>query len=82
MSFLPTTRDWVAARPKDLLAGLTVAVVALPLALGFGVTSGLGAAAGSTTGTPGGRLSTYRGADWTAVHAGPASPRTWLSGAR
>ncbi len=29
---------------RDLLAGLTVAVVALPLALGFGVTSGLGAA--------------------------------------
>lgn len=28
---------------RDLLAGLTVAVVALPLALGFGVSSGLGA---------------------------------------
>ncbi len=31
---------------RDLLAGLTVAVVALPLALAFGVTSGLGAQAG------------------------------------
>ncbi|MDT0437896.1 MULTISPECIES: SulP family inorganic anion transporter [Streptomyces] len=31
---------------RDLLCGLTVAVVALPLALGFGVSSGLGAAAG------------------------------------
>lgn len=33
----------------DLLAGLTVAIVALPLALGFGVTSGVGAAAGLVT---------------------------------
>ncbi|WP_232344120.1 SulP family inorganic anion transporter [Actinoplanes awajinensis] len=34
---------------RDLLAGLTVAVVALPLALAFGVTSGLGAQAGLVT---------------------------------
>ncbi|WP_252306757.1 SulP family inorganic anion transporter [Streptomyces griseoaurantiacus] len=34
---------------RDLLAGLTVAVVALPLALGFGVSSGLGAEAGLAT---------------------------------
>lgn len=34
---------------KDLVAGLTVAVVALPLALGFGITSGASAAAGLTT---------------------------------
>lgn len=33
----------------DLTAGIVVAVVALPLALGFGVTSGAGAAAGLTT---------------------------------
>lgn len=33
----------------DLVAGVTVGVVALPLALGFGVTSGLGAAAGLVT---------------------------------
>lgn len=34
-------------RPRrDLLAGLTVAVVALPLALAFGISSGLGAGAG------------------------------------
>ena len=31
---------------RDLIAGVTVAVVALPLALAFGITSGLGAAAG------------------------------------
>ncbi|MDX6740153.1 SulP family inorganic anion transporter [Actinocorallia sp. A-T 12471] len=34
---------------RDLLAGLTVAIVALPLALGFGVASGLGAEAGLVT---------------------------------
>jgi SulP family sulfate permease len=34
---------------SDLLAGITVAVVALPLALAFGVTSGAGAAAGLFT---------------------------------
>ncbi len=33
----------------DLVAGVTVAVVALPLALGFGITSGMSAAAGLTT---------------------------------
>jgi len=33
----------------DLLAGLTVGVVALPLALGFGVASGVGATAGIVT---------------------------------
>jgi SulP family sulfate permease len=31
---------------KDILAGLTVAAVALPLALAFGVSSGADAAAG------------------------------------
>jgi sulfate permease, SulP family len=49
---LPQRGDWSAMRRqprRDLLAGLTVAVVALPLALGFGVSSGLGAAAGLTT---------------------------------
>ncbi|MFE0515057.1 SulP family inorganic anion transporter [Streptomyces sp. NPDC058964] len=34
---------------RDLLAGLTVAIVALPLALGFGVSSGMGAEAGLAT---------------------------------
>ena len=34
---------------KNLLAGLTVAIVALPLALAFGIGSGLGAQAGITT---------------------------------
>ena len=34
---------------RDLLAGLTVAIVALPLALAFGLASGMGAEAGLTT---------------------------------
>ena len=34
---------------KDLIAGISVAVVALPLAIGFGLTSGLSAASGLTT---------------------------------
>ncbi len=34
---------------RNLLAGLTVAIVALPLALAFGVTSGMGAQAGLAT---------------------------------
>ncbi len=47
---LPTRSDFSVHHLKnDVLAGLTVAVVALPLALGFGVTTGVGAAAGITT---------------------------------
>lgn len=49
---LPRASDYAGLRRSwrgDLLAGLTVAVVALPLALGFGVTSGVGAAAGLVT---------------------------------
>jgi len=34
---------------KDLIAGVTVAIVALPLALGFGITSGMSPAAGLST---------------------------------
>ncbi|MEO7979954.1 MAG: SulP family inorganic anion transporter [Sporichthyaceae bacterium] len=49
---LPSSRDYVDLRRSwagDLLAGLTVAVVALPLALGFGVVSGVGPEAGLVT---------------------------------
>ncbi len=42
-------REMGQAPRRDLIAGLTVGVVALPLALGFGITSGLGAAAGLVT---------------------------------
>lgn len=49
---LPAKADLDAARRnprQDLVAGLTVAIVALPLALAFGVASGLGAQAGLAT---------------------------------
>ncbi|THV32104.1 SulP family inorganic anion transporter [Glycomyces paridis] len=49
---LPGRADLATVRRspgRDLLAGATVAIVALPLALGFGVASGLGAAAGLAT---------------------------------
>lgn len=51
-ALLPGRRDY-AELPRswrhDLLAGITVAIVALPLALGFGVASGIGAQAGLVT---------------------------------
>jgi SulP family sulfate permease len=46
---LPSRRDYVGLRrgwKADVIAGLTVAVVALPLALAFGITTGMGADAG------------------------------------
>jgi MFS superfamily sulfate permease-like transporter len=49
---LPTPADMAAIRRqprRDVIAGLTVATVALPLALAFGNSSGLGAGAGLTT---------------------------------
>jgi SulP family sulfate permease len=51
-ALLPQRSDGAAVRRsprRDLVAGFTVAVVALPLALAFGVTSGLGAQAGLVT---------------------------------
>lgn len=48
--FLPRASDYDRKAVRfDLLAGVTVAFVALPLALGFGVTSGAGATAGIVT---------------------------------
>jgi len=48
--FLPGKRDYDLKHLRsDVLAGVTVAFVALPLALGFGVTSGAGASAGIVT---------------------------------
>ena len=47
---LPRRSDWVHATPRrDLTAGLMVGLVALPLALGFGASSGMGASAGLMT---------------------------------
>jgi sulfate permease, SulP family len=46
---------------RDVVAGLTVAVVALPLALGFGITSGAGARAGLVTAVIAGALAAVFG---------------------
>lgn len=51
-ALLPSPQDYAGLRTSwrgDLVAGLTVGVVALPLALAFGVSSGAGAAAGLVT---------------------------------
>ncbi len=51
-ALLPGRSDYAGLRRSwraDLLAGLTVGVVALPLALGFGISSGAGAEAGLIT---------------------------------
>lgn len=51
-ALLPSGRDYRGigrSWPNDLLAGLTVGIVALPLALGFGIASGAGAEAGLIT---------------------------------
>ncbi len=60
---------------RDLLAGLTVAVVALPLALGFGVSSGLGAAAGLATAVVAGALAALFGGSNLQV-SGPTGAMT------
>lgn len=51
-SFWPHRDEFSRTRKDlltDLIAGLTVAIVALPLAIGFGITSGMSAASGLTT---------------------------------
>lgn len=49
---LPNRADFPSNRREffeDAIAGITVAIVALPLAIGFGITSGMSAAAGIST---------------------------------
>ena len=59
----------------DLIAGLTVAVVALPLALGFGVTSGMGAGAGVITAVVAGVVAAVFGGSHVQV-SGPTGAMT------
>lgn len=75
---LPARADMTAmgrAPRRDLLAGLTVAIVALPLALGFGVSSGLGAEAGLATAVVAGALAALFGGSNLQV-SGPTGAMT------
>jgi SulP family sulfate permease len=60
---------------SDVLAGLTVAVVALPLALGFGITSGMGARAGVATAVVAGIVAAVLGGSNVQV-SGPTGAMT------
>ncbi|WP_438868865.1 SulP family inorganic anion transporter [Paractinoplanes ferrugineus] len=75
---LPQRSDWLAARRShrtDVVAGLTVAVVALPLALAFGVASGLGARAGLVTAVLAGAIAAIFGGSSLQV-SGPTGAMT------
>jgi SulP family sulfate permease len=75
---LPQRSDWTAVRRnprQDLVAGLTVAVVALPLALAFGATSGLGARAGLITAVVAGAVAAVFGGSNLQV-SGPTGAMT------
>ncbi|MET8978031.1 SulP family inorganic anion transporter [Streptomyces sp. NPDC004539] len=77
-ALLPGRADLVEmgrAPRRDLLAGLTVAIVALPLALGFGVSSGLGAEAGLATAVVAGAVAAVFGGSNLQV-SGPTGAMT------
>lgn len=77
-SLLPSRADLalMGRNPRrDLLAGLTVAVVALPLALGFGISSGAGAEAGLATAVVAGALAAVFGGSNLQV-SGPTGAMT------
>jgi SulP family sulfate permease len=62
--YLPSRRDYDGLQSSwktDLLAGITVGIVALPLALAFGVSSGVGAEAGLITAVVAGLVAAIMG---------------------
>lgn len=78
VALLPNRSDWAAVRRyprRNLVAGLTVAVVALPLALAFGVASGVGARAGLITAIVAGALAAIFGGSNVQV-TGPTGAMT------
>jgi SulP family sulfate permease len=78
MGLLPTKVDFEQMRispVRDLVAGFTVALVALPLALAFGVASGLGAEAGLTTAIIAGAIAAIFGGSRLQV-SGPTGAMT------
>ncbi|MEO8107814.1 MAG: SulP family inorganic anion transporter [Actinomycetes bacterium] len=77
-SLAPRRADFTQMRVaprKDVMAGVTVGVVALPLALGFGITSGLGAGAGLITAIVAGTLAALFGGSNVQV-SGPTGAMT------
>ena len=77
-ALLPRRSDFTAMRRspgRDLLAGVTVAIIALPLALGFGISSGLGAQAGLVTAIVAGFLAAVFGGSNLQV-SGPTGAMT------
>lgn len=71
--FLPSRRDFDGLRSSwktDLLSGMTVGIVALPLALAFGVSSGVGAEAGLVTAVVAGMVAAVMGGSHVQV-SGP-----------
>jgi len=78
LRLLPQRSDWDAVKRaprRDLIAGVTVAIVALPLALAFGVTSGLGAQAGIATAVVAGAVAAIFGGSNLQV-SGPTGAMT------
>jgi SulP family sulfate permease len=78
VELLPGRADWAAMRRhprRDILAGLSVAVVALPLALAYGASSGLGARAGLATAVVAGALAAIFGGGALQV-SGPTGAMT------
>lgn len=76
VALLPHSSDWTQARPgRDLAAGLMVGLVALPLALGFGVSSGMGAGAGLVTAIVAGAVAAVFGGSRVQV-SGPTGAMT------
>jgi SulP family sulfate permease len=72
-TFLPSRHDYDVLRSSwktDLLAGITVGIVALPLALAFGVSSGVGAEAGLITAVVAGLVAAVMGGSQVQV-SGP-----------
>ncbi len=72
----PRAEDWRQADVRrDLTAGVMVALVALPLALGFGVSSGVGAGAGIVTAIVAGAVAAVFGGSHVQV-SGPTGAMT------
>jgi SulP family sulfate permease len=78
VDLLPSRRDYAGlgrSWPRDLAAGLTVGIVALPLALAFSVATGVGAAPGLITAVVAGAVAAVFGGSHLQV-SGPTGAMT------